>query len=151
MPSPEQKIGNAVENQAPEIKISYALTDRYGRVYRSGDTFELGEIPPGATEFDGYIESPYGNFAYQGSLKLVIPILREIKEHFELSKKLTELRSKLKEAREEQYWAAEKWRRTNEGEPYARAREKVVPLEREVYRAEYDLRQLNESLAPHRI
>ncbi len=151
MASPEQKIGNTVESSVPQIKISYQLTDRYGRVYSSGDTFDLGEIPKDATEFDGYIESPYGNFGYQGSLKLAMPILRKIKEHFEFSGKLPELISKLQEALREEHCAGDRYRRTDEKEPYFKAREKVLATQREIYRVEYELKDLNKDLALYRI
>ncbi|MDO8564412.1 MAG: hypothetical protein Q7R88_00255 [bacterium] len=81
MPSHEQPL----LPQSPEehaVKISYEMKDYLGRILATGDQFDLTNVPNEARYFDGYIESPLGNFAFDGEIRLAREILRNIQEYY---------------------------------------------------------------------
>ena len=137
---------------APEgMNISYELKDSWGRVYSKGTTVELGDVPQEATEFDGYIETPAGNFAFQGPIKDARNLLKaatELVKWREAAERLDKDYSAALRAREQ---AAEYYRSRNDSSRLEKADEKLRHLGEELRRSRSEQKYFEEKLAKHRL
>ncbi len=85
---------NHFENQeTAEIRIEYSFKNDFGAylLTETKNDFHLSEPPEGATEFDGYIKTPVGEFAYQGDINGAKKLLDDISALIKLKEELTEL------------------------------------------------------------
>lgn len=77
--------------------LEYSYKDTYGRFLTSekSDKLELLEIPLGASEFDGYVETPVGSFAFQGEIGKARKFLKDVQEYNELLLQTQNIQAKL--------------------------------------------------------
>ena len=98
------------------IELEYSLTDNYGQIKfeGKGSSFDFNSLPLSANHFDGYIKTPYGDFAYQGPIIPLKEILKNIKEYCSLSAELVSLKVPLEEAENKHRVSVSRW--TNHGD-----------------------------------
>ncbi|MEK7575195.1 MAG: hypothetical protein AAB511_03115 [Patescibacteria group bacterium] len=139
--------------EVPTIKVDYELTDSYGRVLpKTGNievekTFIAGEL----ARFDGYFETPFGNFGFQGWLDKAQDLHKKIEKYVEIKSELSKLEATQKKNAEEKRKREARYRSHDEDKPLVEIWRIIKETDTQVYILKTEQVKLEEQLKPYRI
>ncbi len=100
MKGPESQRNESHESL--QIRMEYTYKGPFNNILSTNeaDTFVLAQAPDGASEFDGYIETSIGTFAFQGKLTEAHIFVQKVKVYCEegsnIKKRLNEIAEEIK-------------------------------------------------------
>ena len=153
--NPERSNIEASESKEKSlgIKVEYQYTDAYGRVFGSGriDVERLPPCPEGASRFDGYVETPFGQFAFQGRVSEFQTMLDDIKNYCQKKSESEQVLNDLKDAENDHQVSVSRYQRTYETERWIATNSKVEETQRKKSILEKEIGDLQNKTAKYRI